>query len=86
MKSFFTRRAGIACLVAPPLVMAQTPVCPEKNVLYLQAFPLGGESDLSARHYWSGPLKSEPIALRYRSVFTVRRRFDTSGRTGEVNT
>jgi len=24
--------------------------CPEKNVLYWQAFPPGGESDLSARH------------------------------------
>jgi tripartite-type tricarboxylate transporter receptor subunit TctC len=24
--------------------------CPEKNVLYWQAFPAGGESDLSARH------------------------------------
>ena len=27
---------------------AQT--CPEKNILYWQAFPAGGESDLSARH------------------------------------
>ena len=25
-------------------------ICPEKNVLYWQAFPPGGESDLSARH------------------------------------
>src|SRR5690348_691910 len=24
--------------------------CPEKNVMYWQAFPAGGESDLSARH------------------------------------
>ena len=31
-----------------PLAAAQT--CPEKNVLYWQAFPPGGESDLSARH------------------------------------
>ncbi len=42
-------------------VMAQTPQapaaapiaaagCPDKNVLYWQAFPPGGESDLSARH------------------------------------
>jgi tripartite-type tricarboxylate transporter receptor subunit TctC len=29
---------------------AGTPACPEKNVLYWQAFPPGGESDLSARH------------------------------------
>lgn len=25
-------------------------ICPEKNILYWQAFPPGGESDLSARH------------------------------------
>ena len=31
-----------------PLAMAQT--CPTGNVLYWQAFPPGGESDLSARH------------------------------------
>jgi len=34
-------------LLAPAL-MAQP--CPEKNLLYWQAFPPGGESDLSARH------------------------------------
>src|SRR3569832_2733277 len=39
---------GLACLVAAPAVLAQA--CPEKNVLYWQAFPPGGESDLSARH------------------------------------
>jgi tripartite-type tricarboxylate transporter receptor subunit TctC len=39
---------GLACLVAAPAVMAQ--VCPDKNLLYWQAFPPGGESDLSARH------------------------------------
>lgn len=37
---------GFALLA--PLAMAQA--CPEKNVLYWQAFPPGGESDLSARH------------------------------------
>ena len=31
-----------------PIAMAQT--CPTGNVLYWQAFPPGGESDLSARH------------------------------------
>ncbi|MEO8485626.1 MAG: tripartite tricarboxylate transporter substrate binding protein [Betaproteobacteria bacterium] len=37
------------CLVSiAPLAAAQA--CPEKNVLYWQAFPPGGESDLSARH------------------------------------
>ena len=34
--------------IAAPLAFAQA--CPEKNVLYWQAFPPGGESDLSARH------------------------------------
>jgi tripartite-type tricarboxylate transporter receptor subunit TctC len=41
---------GITCLLAAPLAMAQTPACPDKNVQYWQAFPPGGESDLSARH------------------------------------
>ncbi len=37
------------CLaVAAPWALAQA--CPDKNVLYWQAFPPGGESDLSARH------------------------------------
>ncbi|HXU41737.1 MAG TPA: tripartite tricarboxylate transporter substrate binding protein [Burkholderiales bacterium] len=31
-----------------PLAFAQS--CPDKNILYWQAFPAGGESDLSARH------------------------------------
>ncbi|MBC7602670.1 MAG: tripartite tricarboxylate transporter substrate binding protein [Ramlibacter sp.] len=42
----------ITCLfalaLAAPLAFAQT--CPDKNVNYWQAFPPGGESDLSARH------------------------------------
>lgn len=37
---------GLALLA--PLALAQA--CPEKNLLYWQAFPPGGESDLSARH------------------------------------
>ncbi len=38
-------------LAAAPAAMAQSSAgCPEKNVLYWQAFPPGGESDLSARH------------------------------------
>lgn len=37
------------CLVLlAPLALAQS--CPDKNLLYWQAFPPGGESDLSARH------------------------------------
>jgi len=42
------------CLVLlAPLALAQSAVprpCPDKNLLYWQAFPPGGESDLSARH------------------------------------
>lgn len=38
----------LALALATPLALAQT--CPEKNVMYWQAFPPGGESDLSARH------------------------------------
>ena len=42
------RLVAILCLLAAPVVFAQP--CPEKNVLYWQAFPPGGESDISARH------------------------------------
>ena len=48
MKIEIRKWLGLACLVAAPAVMAQT--CPDKNLLYWQAFPPGGESDLSARH------------------------------------
>src|SRR5918911_4476478 len=40
-----------AFLLAVALVSpAAAQPCPEKNILYWQAFPAGGESDLSARH------------------------------------
>jgi tripartite-type tricarboxylate transporter receptor subunit TctC len=39
---------AIAVALAAGSVAAQP--CPEKNLLYWQAFPAGGESDLSARH------------------------------------
>jgi tripartite-type tricarboxylate transporter receptor subunit TctC len=39
---------GIASAAAPAL--AQTAACPAANLMYWQAFPPGGESDLSARH------------------------------------
>lgn len=43
--------ATLALAALAPLAQAQAPQgCPEKNVLYWQAFPPGGESDLSARH------------------------------------
>ena len=35
-------------LLAPAAALAQA--CPEKNLNYWQAFPAGGESDISARH------------------------------------
>ena len=38
----------LTLLFAATAVQAQT--CPEKNLNYWQAFPAGGESDLSARH------------------------------------
>jgi tripartite-type tricarboxylate transporter receptor subunit TctC len=45
MKMFL---CAIGLLLAAPWALAQA--CPDKNVLYWQAFPPGGESDLSARH------------------------------------
>jgi tripartite-type tricarboxylate transporter receptor subunit TctC len=47
---------GVLCLAALPAAFGQTAPatsaagCPDKNVQYWQAFPPGGESDLSARH------------------------------------
>src|SRR3982750_45124 len=38
---------ALAALAAP---LAQAQPCPDKNLVYWQAFPPGGESDLSARH------------------------------------
>jgi len=39
---------AVCLALLAPALMAQP--CPEKNLLYWQAFPPGGESDLSARH------------------------------------
>lgn len=56
MKVEVKKWMGIFCMAAVPAAMAQTAapaagvVCPDRNVLYWQAFPPGGESDLSARH------------------------------------
>lgn len=47
---------AIGLTLLTPLALAQAnsagaaQICPEKNVQYFQAFPPGGESDLSARH------------------------------------
>ena len=40
----------IPMLLAGLAAVAQAQVCPDKNMQYFQAFPPGGESDLSARH------------------------------------
>lgn len=45
---FVTWAMAAAASVAAPLAQAQP--CPDRNVMYWQAFPPGGESDLSARH------------------------------------
>jgi tripartite-type tricarboxylate transporter receptor subunit TctC len=42
--------AALCITLLAPVVGAQAPACPEKSVQYWQAFPPGGESDLSARH------------------------------------
>ena len=39
-----------ATLALPTLAQTAAPPCPTANLLYWQAFPPGGESDLSARH------------------------------------
>jgi len=43
-----SRLIAILVLIFAPAALAQT--CPEKNLLYWQAFPVGGESDIAARH------------------------------------
>jgi tripartite-type tricarboxylate transporter receptor subunit TctC len=49
---FWLSAVGLSlATLMPNLASAQAmPACPEKNVMYWQAFPPGGESDLSARH------------------------------------
>ncbi|WP_287066557.1 tripartite tricarboxylate transporter substrate binding protein [Ramlibacter sp.] len=42
--------AAAALAGAAPGAWAQTVPCPDKSIMYWQAFPPGGESDLSARH------------------------------------
>jgi tripartite-type tricarboxylate transporter receptor subunit TctC len=42
--------SALALAVLAPMALAQGVTCPDKNVMYWQAFPPGGESDLSARH------------------------------------
>ena len=51
-KKFWLSAVGLSlATLMPHHATAQAmPACPEKNVMYWQAFPPGGESDLSARH------------------------------------
>jgi tripartite-type tricarboxylate transporter receptor subunit TctC len=42
--------SSLAFALLAPVALAQTVQCPDKNIMYWQAFPPGGESDLSARH------------------------------------
>ena len=71
---------GILCLAAVPAVMAQPastgsqPACPEKNLSYWQAFPAGGESDLSARHQQMVLKKKCPADRDHHPVQAGRRR------------
>ena len=50
MNRFVTMRALVFALAALGVGAAQAQPCPDKNLMYWQAFPPGGESDLSARH------------------------------------
>lgn len=47
MKTFVS---ALALALLAPWAAAQQPSCPDKSIHYWQAFPPGGESDLSARH------------------------------------
>lgn len=46
----FLRRTTLALLALLGAAGALAQPCPDKNLMYWQAFPPGGESDLSARH------------------------------------
>lgn len=48
MKKILTLLAGLWLASHTSIALAQA--CPDKNIQYMQAFPPGGESDLSARH------------------------------------
>ncbi|CAD5372388.1 Tripartite tricarboxylate transporter substrate binding protein [Rubrivivax sp. A210] len=44
------KRLMFAALALSAAALASAQPCPDKNLMYWQAFPPGGESDLSARH------------------------------------
>jgi tripartite-type tricarboxylate transporter receptor subunit TctC len=50
MKATMKTSLALFLALAATSPFAQTNVCPDKNLNYWQAFPPGGESDISARH------------------------------------
>ena len=44
------KRTVLAALVLVAGAAVQAQPCPDKNLMYWQPFPPGGESDISARH------------------------------------
>jgi tripartite-type tricarboxylate transporter receptor subunit TctC len=52
MRQIFTQTllGSALALAAASAAFAQSIACPDKSVQYIQAFPPGGESDISARH------------------------------------
>ena len=50
MKATMKTSLALFLALAATSPFAQTSVCPDKNLNYWQAFPPGGESDISARH------------------------------------
>ena len=52
MKTFTSGACSLVTLIAAALIStpAAAQPCPDKNLNYWQAFPPGGESDISARH------------------------------------
>ena len=49
MKTAIIASAFLACALLTANAASAQP-CPDKNLMYFQAFPTGGESDISARH------------------------------------
>ena len=58
----------LGLMLLAPLAAAQA--CPDRNVLYWQAFPPGGESDLAARHQ-QGTFLSDRKSTRLNSSHRV---------------
>jgi len=68
MRQALALLAGLVALGAVPALHAQP--CPEKDLMYWQPFPPGGESDISARHQQLGLKKKCPAVdtvIQYRA-------------------